>query len=323
MLVEEVLSEVGQALDQVERELREILIRETPHTREIALHLAESGGKRVRPIMTLLAARVFTDDLQPAIPVATAAEMIHMATLVHDDVIDGATIRRGRFTVNQRWGNPVSVLTGDILLAKALVHLVDRAGAEIVKIMADMLYRMCEGEVAQNLTLHKLDQQEHDYFDRIEKKTALFFGACCRAGARISGAGEEESLALERFGRLLGMAFQIIDDVLDVSGEASVVGKPVGHDLASGVFTLPVLYCLNETADGSRVRSLLSTAPPLPREVVEEVLDIVRSNGAIEYAYQVARDFAARARAELVHLPPGRGRELLESVADYSLQRRY
>lgn len=309
-------------MQEVEANLRQVLSEGSPMAREISLHLAESGGKRVRPLMTLLAGRVFTSDLTPVIPVAAAAELIHMATLVHDDVIDEASTRRGRPTINNRWGNLISVLTGDMLLARALVQLVDSAGPEIVKIMADMVARMCEGEITQNLTLHDLDQNEADYFDRIEKKTALFFAACCEAGARVAGAGPEEARALGRFGRHLGMAFQIIDDVLDVSGEASVVGKPVGQDLASGVLTLPILHSLHSTEEGAQIRGWLNQAPLTPVQV-DEVLAIVRRNGAIDYAYSVAADFARQAKEEMAVLPAGRGRELLESVVDYTLQRRF
>lgn len=322
ILVEEVLAEVGGPLEQVEADLRRVLSESSPLTQEITLHLAESGGKRARPLMTLLAGRVFTENLDPVVPVATATELIHMATLVHDDVIDGASTRRGRPTVNNRWGNLVSVLTGDVLLARALVQLVDRGGPRIVRIMADMIFRMCEGEIAQNLTLHDVNQNEEDYFERIEKKTALFFAACCEAGALVAGAGEEEAGALRRFGRHLGMAFQIIDDVLDVSGEASVVGKPVGHDLGSGVLTLPVLHGLHRTQEGQRLRALLSSGP-LTREQVDEALAIVRRNGAVEYAYGVAADFADQALRELAALPPGRGRDLLEAVAAYTLRREF
>ncbi len=145
-----------------------------PQTREVILHLAESGGKRVRPMLSLLSAQFFSKDPRPAVPVGIASEMIHMATLVHDDVIDRAETRRGRKTVNQIWGNHVSVLAGDALLAKALVILVDETSSEVVRIMSDMIYRMCEGEIAQHATLHDMYQDDDDYFDRIEKKTALF-----------------------------------------------------------------------------------------------------------------------------------------------------
>lgn len=323
MLVEEVTAELGGALQQVEDDLRRVLEEASPLTREIGLYLAEGGGKRVRPMMTLLAGRVFTSELEPVVPIATAAEMIHMATLIHDDVIDGAATRRGRPTINERWGNMVAVLTGDVLLARALVHLVDRGTPEIVKIMADMIALTCEGEINQNLSLNDVDQSEDDYFDRIEKKTALFFAACCQSGGRMAGATKEQGEALYRFGRHLGMAFQVIDDVLDVTSDAGVVGKPVGNDLASGVLTLPVLYGLqHQTPDGERLRTLLSS-PPLSPEQVHEALAIAQRNGALDYAYKVAERFAHMALEELKALPEGRGRTLLEAIVGASLERRF
>lgn len=323
VLVEEVTAELGDALQQVEDDLRRVLSEASPLTREIGLYLAEGGGKRVRPMMTLLAGRVFTSDLEPVVPIATAAELIHMATLIHDDVIDGAATRRGRPTINERWGNMVAVLTGDVLLARALVHLVDRGTPEIVKIMADMIALTCEGEITQNLSLNDVDQSEEDYFERIEKKTALFFAACCQSGGRMAGATKEQGEALYRFGRHLGMAFQVIDDVLDVTSDAGVMGKPVGSDLASGVLTLPVLYGLqHDTPDGERLRTLLSR-PPLSQEQVNEALAIAQRNGALEYAYEVAERFAQMALEELKALPEGRGRTLLEAVVGASLERRY
>ena len=243
------------------------------------MHLAESGGKRVRPVLSLLSAASLRGEPEPAIPVAVAAEMIHMATLVHDDVIDRAETRRGRKTVNQIWGNHVSVLAGDALLAKALIILVERTSGEIVRIMSDMIYRMCEGEIAQHASQHDMYQEEQEYFDRIEKKTALFFAACCKAGALMGGASAEQAEALWRYGRHLGMAFQVVDDLLDVSAEAQVVGKPVGNDLRSGILTLPVLHTLRPKGTGERRRRSSEKARRLPGRRSSGRLELVTPGG--------------------------------------------
>ncbi|HEY8417730.1 MAG TPA: polyprenyl synthetase family protein [Limnochordales bacterium] len=321
-VVEAVLADIGPYLQELERQLRQAMDDSGPETRDIALHLIDGGGKRIRPIMTLLSARVFAEDVRRAIPVGVAAELIHMATLVHDDVIDEASTRRGRPTVNNRWGNHSAVLAGDCLLAKALVLLVDHSTPEIVRIMSDMILRMCDGEIQQKASLGRLDQTEDDYFRRIEKKTALFFAACCQAGALLHGASPAQARALAEYGRNIGMAFQVVDDLLDVSGEAAVVGKPVGNDLMAGVLTLPVIYLLRQDGMRERVARILADTPVTEAQV-QAVLDLVRSNGAIEYSRQVAASFARRAQEELEALPACEGRDLLALIADELLQRAY
>ncbi|HLT58243.1 MAG TPA: polyprenyl synthetase family protein [Limnochordales bacterium] len=322
-VVEAVLADIGPYLQAVEQQLRTAMDDSGAETRDIALHLIESGGKRIRPIMTLLSARVFARDVQRAVPLGVAAELIHMATLVHDDVIDEANTRRGRPTVNSRWGNHSAVLAGDCLLAKALVILVDHSTPEIVRIMSDMILRMCDGEIQQKASLGRLDQTEEDYYRRIEKKTALFFAACCQSGALLHGATPDQARALAEYGRNIGMAFQVVDDLLDVSGEAAVVGKPVGSDLAAGVLTLPVIYLLQQDGMRERVEAILGGGTAIDAQQVQAVLELVRSNGAIEYSRQVAAAFAQRAQKELEALPAGEGRELLALIADELLQRAY
>lgn len=322
-VVEAVLADIGPYLEELERQLRTAMDDSGPETRDIALHLIESGGKRIRPIMTLLSARVFADDVQRAVPVGVAAELIHMATLVHDDVIDEASTRRGRPTVNSRWGNHSAVLAGDCLLAKALVLLVDHSTPEIVRIMSDMILRMCDGEIQQKASLGRLDQTEDDYFRRIEKKTALFFAACCQSGALLAGATPGQARALAEYGRNIGMAFQVVDDLLDVSGEAEVVGKPVGNDLAAGVLTLPVIYLLQRNGMRERVEAILGGSTTIDTHQVRAVIELVRSNGAIEYSRQVATAFARRAQEQLAALPACEGRDLLARIADELLQRAY
>lgn len=320
-VVERVLADLGPYLEAVEQQLRDVSDDSGLQMREITRHMVDSGGKRLRPILTLLSARVFGDDLEKTVPIAAAAELIHMATLAHDDVIDQASTRRGEQTVNSRWDNHTAVLAGDVLLARALVMLVDHGSPAIVRIMADMIRRMCDGEIEQKASLNQLDQTESDYFERIEKKTALFFAACCESGALHQGAEPHHVQALAEYGRNIGMAFQVVDDLLDVSGEAEVVGKPTGNDLAAGVITLPVLYLLRQEGDaGRRARHLLQDAP-FSRSQIDAVLELVRQDGAIEYSRDVARTFARRAQEHLRSLPDGAGRDMLWDVAEELLSR--
>lgn len=316
----EIMNEVGEPLQQVEEQLHAALDDASGPARDVALHLIKGGGKRARPMLTLLAARLFGEDLSRAIPVAVAAEMIHVATLVHDDVIDGAATRRGRPTVNNLWNAQVAVLTGDTLLAKALVLLVDRTSPRIVRIMSDMIYRMCEGEIAQHASAFDPNQTEQDYFERIEKKTALFFAACCEAGALVNGATDEQAGAARAYGRNIGMAFQVIDDLLDVTASPEVLGKPVGSDLAAGVLTLPVLHVLGQPATEQWVHDVIAN-PPLSPDEIERILTLIRNNGTIEYTQSVAGAFVRQAKEELTRLPDGPARRLLASVADLVVER--
>jgi len=323
-LAQELFSLIGEALVEVEAGLRAALDDASPHAREVLMHLAESGGKRVRPVLSLLSAASLRGEPEPAIPVAVAAEMIHMATLVHDDVIDRAETRRGRKTVNQIWGNHVSVLAGDALLAKALIILVERTSGEIVRIMSDMIYRMCEGEIAQHASQHDMYQEEQEYFDRIEKKTALFFAACCKAGALMGGASAEQAEALWRYGRHLGMAFQVVDDLLDVSAEAQVVGKPVGNDLRSGILTLPVLHTLRAEGYRGEAAALIGKGEAITGPEIQRVLELVRTRGSVEYAFDVARRFTEQAKEALSDFEgSGDVKEMLLQIADGVLNRSF
>lgn len=319
-LAEDVFSEIMTPLQQVESRLREILERGAQPASQITLHLLEAGGKRVRPVMALLAARSVGGDPFRVVPVAVAAEMIHMATLVHDDIIDSASTRRGRATANHLWGNAASVLTGDSLLAKALVLLVDESTPAIVRVMSGMVDRMCEGEICQMLTAGDIGQDEELYFDRIKKKTALFFEACCRAGAMMCDASDGQVDAIAAYGLNIGMAFQIVDDVLDVQSESAAVGKPVGNDLASGVITLPVIHLLKDPKQRALALPHLEKSARTPHDI-QAVLELVRRHGAVDSSYRVAGEFARQAKMGLDVLPPGRSKELLIDIADYVLAR--
>ncbi len=304
---------LGEELDRVERLLEEVLSATEGLGSQTSVHLLKAGGKRIRPVVTLLAGRVFEAPVQRLVPIAAAAEMIHMATLVHDDVIDRAETRRGRPTVNAIWGNYSAVLTGDFMLARAMSLIVDQEHPRVLKVMSDMIYEMCEGEIAQHEAKGRLDQTQQEYFRRIGKKTARFFQACCESGALLGRAEPHHVEAIGRFGYLLGMAFQVVDDLLDVAGDEAVMGKPAGSDLADGVLTLPVLYLLEDRRYRSRVEALLSRIPPEPA-AVERILQLVRENGALRYTEAVARRLAQEALDALQAVPRGPATALLEAI---------
>ncbi|MBI2915101.1 MAG: polyprenyl synthetase family protein [Firmicutes bacterium] len=320
MLATTVHDEVSACLEQVESELRKALSQGREPFSDISLYLLQSGGKRVRPILTLLSAQVFGGDVERIVPLAAAVELVHMATLVHDDVIDKATMRRGRPTVNSIWGAYPSVLAGDCLLARALVILVDRGTPPVIRIMADMIYRMCEGEMVQTGNLFNPDQTEEDYFSRIEKKTALFFSACAESGALLGGASREQAEAMARYGLNIGMAFQVVDDLLDIGADEKVLGKAIGSDLMAGVLTLPVIYLLERPAYRDSLISCLRSKKLQPSDV-HAITDMIQQNGAMDYCYGVARNFAEQARQALTGLPSNDSHKLLQDIADFIVNR--
>lgn len=320
-LVHDVLSHVRDPLNDVETGLRVALNDASPEAQRVVMHLANSGGKRVRPMLAILSAQLFDGEGVRAIPVGVASELIHMATLVHDDVIDHASIRRGRKTVNNIWGNHISVLAGDALLAKSLIVLVEQTKPEVVKLMSQMIYRMCEGEIAQHASMYDMSQDVNAYFDRIEKKTALFFAACCEAGALMGGADSDAVRMMWAYGRYLGMAFQVIDDLLDVNSDAQVVGKPVGNDIASGVITLPVLYAINNDHFREEAMALISKKEEMTQLDIDRLLTIVKDSGALEYTFSIAEDFSRKAIASLSQIPDSETKRILLAIAKQALSR--
>ena len=284
-----------------------------PLAAKTSLHLLHAGGKRIRPVVTLLAGRVFGAPDEAVVPIAAAAEMIHMATLVHDDVIDGARSRRGRPTVNAIWGDYPAVLTGDFMLARAMSIIVDHGHPRVLKVMSDMIYEMCEGEIAQHEAKGRLDLTEQEYLRRIGKKTARFFQACSESGALLAGASPAHVRAMGQFGYNLGMAFQVVDDLLDMTGDERTMGKPVGSDLAQGVLTLPVIYLLQRAEYRDRVASRLQVLPPSPQDI-QAILQLVRHNGALHYTQGVAGQYARKAVESLAAIPPGEASELLREM---------
>ena len=317
----DLFGEIGPDLARVEEELHAQLQSENDVLVELSTHLLRSGGKRLRPALVLLAARPF--DYQPdrVVPVAAAVELLHMATLIHDDIVDGADLRRGVPTVNAKWGVGVSVLLGDYLFARAFSILAATGDNRVVRAMADVVFRMSEGELEHSFEAFDLDRAEARYLSHIDKKTATFIGECCRVGAMLGGAGEEWAEALRRYGWSIGMGFQIVDDILDFAGSARELGKPPGTDLQSGVITLPVLYALQSGAQGAELRSLIERRR-FDKSALERAVAIVRSSGALENAYQVAMRYIEDAKRMLEALPAGDVRDRLMHIADFVARRR-
>jgi octaprenyl-diphosphate synthase len=307
-------------LDEVERVLTRTLQNSRPGVGRLIEHLGHYRGKRLRPALLLLTAKA-CGGVAPAHHILGAVvEMIHTATLVHDDVLDSATVRRHVPTVNAQWGNQTSILLGDYLFTHAF-HLTSTLGdATACRLIGESTNRVCEGELHQICQRGNLELTEQEYFDIIEGKTAALTACCCRLGALFSGKSPEVVERLAAYGRGLGTAFQIADDLLDLVGEERATGKSLGTDLEQQKLTLPLVHLL-ETATpelATRVRQLLGSPQNHKREALRPIL---MESGALSYAEKRALEFAARARAELTCLPPSTCRGILEQLTDRVVHR--
>ncbi|MEW6243635.1 MAG: polyprenyl synthetase family protein [Bacillota bacterium] len=284
---------------------------------EAICHLRESGGKRFRPALLLLTARISGTSREARITAAAAVEIMHMATLIHDDIVDNARLRRGRPTVNALWGNNLSILSGDFMFARAFSALAGFYRPEFLVNMSRVVSEMCLGEIHQNFRNERLSVTEEEYLLRIEQKTALFIAECCRLGAMLSGACNSLADRFFDYGRFIGMAFQITDDLLDL-GYGRSVGKEVGKDLEQGVLTLPVIHALGGKYGGT-LRKMLSGGNMSSAGL--DIPRILELGGSIGYARDKARSFADKARDVLMGLPESPEKEALESACEFVLER--
>jgi octaprenyl-diphosphate synthase len=293
--------------------------------REISGHTLLSGGKRLRPALGILSARVVNRDFPEnrAYAGAAAAELIHMATLMHDDVVDAAAERRGRPTASSVFGNGITVLTGDFLFAKSIWLLAhDDENLAVVRVFADVVVGMAEGEVLQAAVARNLDTTLETYEEVIERKTARFLAGCCETGAMIGGGDDAEIAALRAYGHHLGMAFQIADDLLDFLGDPEKTGKPLGTDLRDGRVTLPLIETLRAADAPTRERlSRLLNADALTDADVQTVTRVIADHDGFSAARRLADARADRAVAELARFPTSDYRSALESLARYVVAR--
>lgn len=274
--------------------------------KEASTHLIKAGGKRLRPALVLVTSRSGEPGRSETDHAAAAVELLHLASLYHDDVIDETPMRRGAPSVHSKWGNEVAILSGDFLFASGSL-LGARAGGDVPRILARALADVCEGQVAETEWVGELGRTSDHYIETIRRKTAALFRAACELGAATSGAHDSLRPSLARFGEQLGLAFQVIDDLLDLVGDPRVTGKTPGTDLKEGVFTLPVLIA------AERDPGLAVHLEPGRREL-GDVLPILRTTGALESAYDHAMDYVAEARAYLEELPDAEWVEVLGEI---------
>lgn len=287
-----------------------------------AIHALSSPGKRLRTALTLLSGKLVEYRFEKLLPLSLAFEMVHLATLVHDDIIDEATTRRGISTVNATYGDSVAILLGDYLFARTAGLIAEVEDFRIDRLFSEMVANVCEGTILELLTAHHLDLSVERYVQRISYKTACLMAACCKGGATVGRGSDAQIALMDEYGRNLGIAFQIVDDVLDYSAESQTIGKPAGNDLRQGLVTLPLIYALQDAHNGhhERVTALLQASQP-DDEAVTEVVGWVREGPAIEEALALARHYGTRARALLGEFTASPERTALEELVDFVVAR--
>ena len=323
LYVLEIFQEIQGDLLKVEEELERVVQHRNPLLNETSSHLLNAGGKRLRPAFALLSGKFYNYDFERVKPLAVALELIHMASLVHDDVVDSAMTRRGIPTVKSNWGNRISMHTGSLLFAKSLIKISQYQDTPLIaKVLSRTSTRMCEGEIQQISSAYKSDQNVKDYWYRIERKTAFLISASCQLGAMACGASKDIYMPLARYGHKIGMAFQIVDDILDMVGDQQQFGKPIGSDLRQGILTLPVIYALKNSAQRARMVSLVENQNKTDQEV-EEAIAIVKNCGGIDYAHKVVDRNIYKAKKEMQRLPDVSAKATLSIIADFVGYRKF
>jgi heptaprenyl diphosphate synthase len=306
----------------IEKAMRREFEADPPVVASPMAELFEAGGKRIRPALVLLSARGGAYELSRLTPAAMAVELTHAATLVHDDVIDRSKVRRGRPTVAARLGDEAAIVVGDYYFAKAYEQAALTESPEIVAILARTVMNICAGEVRQQAMRYRYSTGVDEYMGRIEAKTATLLSACCDIGALLGGLEGHARAALRSYGRSLGLAFQIVDDVLDYEGSEGEVGKPIGHDVAEGFATLPLMLAREDLAVSQELGQILQDGRKLSEEQASDVVRLVRQSHGPTQALEHAREHAAGALRELSALPPGPVATTLAGLGDYVVSRK-
>ena len=294
----------------------------------ISQYLVTGGGKRIRPLITLLAAGALNQaNNLKQIQLATAVEFLHTATLLHDDVVDMSTLRRGQPTANANWGNASSVLVGDFVYSKAFQLMVGIGSLQVMQILSDTTTKIAEGEVQQLMAIGDLTLSQDDYFNVIRNKTAQLFEGACQASAVTAGASQSDIDSLGKYGLHLGLAFQLVDDYLDYSGNSADLGKNVGDDLAEGKLTLPLIEALRITAsddsDTSKEQHAILEKAISEKDIsqIESVVSITQSSGALEITLTHAREQTGLAKAALDSIAPSAYKDELITISDFVISR--
>lgn len=306
--------------DEVEKRLKSVLMEGEGIIKDICLSLLESGGKRLRPMMVIYSGLCFSKLTPDMINTAAAAELIHMASLVHDDIIDKSDSRRGIATVNAEYGNHSAVLTGDYIFAKAFHILSSFKLLKSMEYLVEAIEEMCDGEVVQAADRFNESVTIEDYFRRIGKKTGILVSSCCRAGAAAGGASDEEISVMDQYGMNVGYAFQIVDDILDIVGDERRTGKPKGMDILQGNITLPFILLMKDDDYGPAMKSMIRTGK-ISNYDLEYINDLMSKTGIIKKSFEIAAKCIAKAKSSIYTIPDSSSRSILLSIADRAVNR--
>jgi heptaprenyl diphosphate synthase len=301
--------------EMLENELHAILSESTGVVNDMCMHILDAGGKRIRPLLVICSGLIFSGISKELTNAAVAAELIHMASLVHDDIIDKSGLRRHKPSVNKVWGDHNAVLCGDYLFAKAFGLLTENRLIRSMDYMVNAIQNMCEGEITQAANRFNCNMDSSLYYELIAKKTAIFLECCCKSGAVAGGAGELHIQLIGEFGLNLGLAFQITDDIMDYCGNPEVMGKPCYEDLRQGCITLPAIFLLESEKYGGWLRDMI-LSKMFQSETLTKVNELIRETGAIDRAYSIAENHIEKAVQCLYLLPESNYTRLLLKVVE-------
>jgi octaprenyl-diphosphate synthase len=320
--MEAALALIGDELKLVEEQFKKDLASDVPLIRKVGEYVLASGGKRIRPSLLLLAAKLCAYQGDRHVPLASVIEFIHTATLLHDDVVDNANLRRGLASANSLWGNEASVLVGDFLFSKSFSLMVADGDLNILRVLSGATTKIAEGEVLQLVCTSDLTMTEERYIEVVNCKTAVLISAACQAGAILGKVSAEQEAALQDFGMDLGIAFQLMDDVLDYAADQKEFGKSIGHDIEEGKITLPLIHTLQLCTAEERDRiGEVVTSERLEDEDLAFVFDAVHRYGGIEFTVNRAKEYTDRAKASLDKFGPSTIKTALSELSDYVVTR--
>lgn len=311
---------VRERLCRVSASLTEMAAEKHPFLTQLLDHTFSSPGKYIRPAITLLASSFYPHDERITEKMATGVELLHIASLIHDDTVDGASLRRGRITISNLWGPKAAVLAGDYIFAASATLVCDTGNIRVIKRFAETIMELSSGELQEMAESYSPDQSMNGYLDRIYNKTASLFTTAAESGAILSGAPEECCQALRNYGHNLGMAFQVVDDILDFDGTEEEFGKPIGSDLANGVVTLPTLIAMKRKPCSDAVKRAL--AHPKEDGLMKEVVGIIQDDAVLEESYDFASRYCEKALSNLQALPASSSRDSLEELVSHVKVRR-
>ena len=319
MELNQIYAPIQEDLTKVKEKLSAISEVDFPWLSDQWGYLVKGSGKGMRPVLTLLAGKFYRYNLDYLLPMAVSVELMHTSTLVHDDTIDNATVRRGQPTINSIWGDDVAILLGDYLFAKAGEFVADTQSPRAIKLFSRTLATISSGEISQFFAAFKLQQTREDYFRRISGKTASLFSLATEAGAILSEAPDESAAVLREYGYNLGIAFQIVDDILDFTSTEEELGKPSGSDLTQGTLTLPAMLALERYPDSNPVQRFFETKD---KQYLAPAIELVRQEDIVAECYRIAAEYCQRACLNLKMLPENPVRQVLVELADFVIRRR-